>query len=69
MKINKDNLVDCIMDYEQGEMSSEDTLLFFSYLVKTGMVNQLQGSYGRTAQKLKEYEYLDKSGNILKDLE
>lgn len=46
------DLVGAIMDYEQGEMSEEDTAEFFQYLIDTGMAWQLQGSYGRTATDL-----------------
>ena len=46
------NLVDKIVDYEMGAMSSDDMIDFFQQLVDTGMAWQLQGHYGRTAAAL-----------------
>lgn len=44
--------VGAIMAYEQGELDSDATLELFQHLVDNGLVWQLQGSYGRTAQHL-----------------
>ena len=60
-------LVDKIIDYESGELSTEDTLELFAELIKTGKAWVLQGHYGRTAGGLIEAGYIDKAGNILKD--
>lgn len=60
------DIVDKIMDFEAGTMSDNDTIEFFSELIKSGMVNHLQGFYGRTAAALIQQGYLDKSGKILK---
>lgn len=49
----KDIVMD-IMAYESGEMSEQETLDFFQYLVDTKLVWQLQGHYGRTATALIE---------------
>lgn len=46
------DVVDRIMRYEAGEMSEEETIVFFQELVDSGMVNKLQGSYQRTAAAL-----------------
>ncbi len=48
----KYDLVGKMMDYEAGNMSEEDMIAFFQYLIDTGIVYQLQGSYGRMAQRL-----------------
>jgi hypothetical protein len=61
--------VDKIMAYEQGEMNEEEMLQFFAEITKSGLVWNLQGHYGRTASRLIEAGYLDREGNILKDLE
>ena len=46
------DLVDKIMEYEDGGMSKEDTIRFFQDLIDTGMAWTLQGHYGRTANAL-----------------
>ena len=49
----KDIVMD-IMAYESGEMSEQEMLDFFQYLVDTDLAWQLQGHYGRTATALIE---------------
>lgn len=41
-----------IIAYENGELSEEETILLFQSLISTGLVWQLQGSYGRQAIEL-----------------
>jgi len=44
-----------IMDFESGALESEEELIAgFQGLIDSGMVWQLQGSYGRTAMQLIE---------------
>ena len=62
------NLVDKIIDYEGGDLTDKGTLDLFGYLVKTGKVWSLQGCYGRTATALIEDGWLDKQGNITKEI-
>ena len=38
--------------YENGDMDEYEVIDFFQRLVDTGMINHLQGHYGRTAQSL-----------------
>ena len=45
-------LIDAMMRFESGEMSNEQAVHFFQSLVDSGMINHLQGVYGRTAQAL-----------------
>ena len=59
------NLIDKIIDYECGHLGKEDTLEFFSNLIKTGMVNSLQGHYGRSAQHFIRQGYINEQGDIL----
>lgn len=64
----KTELIDYIMDYEDGTLSDKDTLKMFSEMLKTKVVGSLQGHYNRTAASLIEDGWLDKQGNILKEL-
>jgi hypothetical protein len=43
-----------IIDFEQGNLSTEGTIRLFQYLVDTGMAWTLQGFYGRTAARMIE---------------
>jgi len=62
------DLIDYIIDYESGTLSDQDTLKMFSDMIKTGKAWSLQGHYGRTASSLIEDGWLDRQGNILKEL-
>ena len=64
----KTTLVDNIIDYETGELQAENTLSLFAELVRTGQAWTLQGHYGRTASELIKGGYLDRQGNILKEV-
>ena len=57
-------LIDKIMFYENGELSPAECVYLFAELVSTGMAWQLQGSYGRIAQRLIENGILTASGDI-----
>ena len=46
--------LDFIMAYEAGELSEEESIEGFQKLIDSGLVWQLQGSYGRTAKYLIE---------------
>ena len=67
MRQTKDFL-DQIMDYESGELSDKETLEMFSVIVKDGLTYSLQGHYGRMAEALIQNGWLDKEGDILKNL-
>jgi hypothetical protein len=67
MKRTKDFL-DQMMDYEMGLLNDYDTLKMFSGLIKDNVIYSLQGHYGRTASALIEDGWLDRQGEILKDL-
>lgn len=49
------DIVSSIIRFESGEMGSEEEVIeFFQELVDSGLAWQLQGSYGRLAQRLIE---------------
>jgi hypothetical protein len=60
------DIVELIIEYELGELNTQEILDLFSELVKSGMAWTLQGHYGRAANALIERGYLSKDGTILK---
>lgn len=62
------DLVDQIMEYESGMLSDPETLEMFSEMVRSGTAWSLQGHYGRTANSLIEDGWLNRDGDILKEL-
>ena len=53
------NIIDKIIDYEQGTLSEEDTIDLFQNLVDSGDAWTLQGHYGRTARYLLDNGYIE----------
>lgn len=52
----KFDVVSAIIEYEDGTMNDIHIIAeLFQHLVDTGMINNLQGSYQRTAQLLLEH--------------
>ena len=51
--------IDKIMAFESGELDFDATVELFQELIDTGLVWQLQGSYGRMASSLIENGYCD----------
>ena len=54
-----------IIDYENGVLSETKTIELFSHLIKTGLVWNLQGFYGRAARNFIENDVLSETGEIL----
>lgn len=46
------DLLDKIMDYEEGNMDEDQIIEFFQELIDSGLAWTLQGSYGRMAKAL-----------------
>ena len=61
----KGDVLDKIMAFEQGEMSSDEVLAFFAELIKTGLAWKLQGMYGRLAKQMIDDGWISKDGEIL----
>lgn len=49
---DSNDMVSDIMAFEEGSMDEERSIALFQRLLDSGLVWQLQGSYGRTAQRL-----------------
>lgn len=56
--------IDSIIAYEQGDMTEQDMVYFFAELIKSGIVWELQGHYGRTASALIREGWIDSEGNV-----
>ena len=54
---NEMDQVDKIIAFEQGELDEDGIIELFQELIDSGLVWQLQGSYGRTATFLIENGY------------
>jgi len=59
--MTKDEMVQAIIEFEQGEMDDDNIIELFQHLVNTGMAWSLQGSYGRMARDLIEAGYVVQS--------
>lgn len=55
----RSKLLDGIIDYENGELSDEETIALFQELHDTGLAYELQGHYGRTAERMIENGYIE----------
>lgn len=56
------HILDWIIDYENGDLSEEETITFFQELVESGLAWQLQGHYGRTAAALLDVGLIEVEG-------
>ncbi len=48
------DIVDAIIDYENGEQDEEESIAMFQEAINSGLAWKLQGSYGRQAMALIE---------------
>jgi hypothetical protein len=58
------DMVDAIIRYETGNLPTEETVQMFAYLIKTGTVWRLQGSYGRAARQMIVDGVISRDGEI-----
>ena len=58
------NIVNLIIAFESGELTTEEQIKLFARLIKSGMAWTLQGSYGRTASYLIDAGVIDRDGEI-----
>ena len=56
--------VNLLIKFEQGDTTNVETLELFSELVKSGVINVLQGSYHRQAVMLTSIGFLEPDGEI-----
>jgi hypothetical protein len=59
----KDIAIDLI-SYELGELDDGEVLELFATLIKSGMAWTLQGTYGRTADRLIEAGLISRTGDV-----
>jgi hypothetical protein len=67
MRQTKD-FIDQMMEFESGMLNDTEIIELFSDMIKADAVWSLQGHYGRAANAFIEGGWLDKEGNILKNL-
>lgn len=53
-----------IIQYEQGELDSEEIVNLFAELIKSGLAWSLQGHYGRTAMHYISIGVISREGKI-----
>lgn len=63
--VNLNDVVSKIIAYEGGEMDQDETVQFFSEIIKAGLLFTLQGHYARMASQLVRAGLIDPLGNIL----
>jgi hypothetical protein len=57
------NWFSAVMEYENGQLSENETIELFQYLVDTGLAWQLQGAYGRAAMSMIEAGLVESNFN------
>ena len=65
MKVNSSNYVTYITKYESDDLSDEDIIHLFSYLLSSRLILHLHYNYERTADSLIANGYLSEEGEIL----
>jgi hypothetical protein len=60
------DLINKIIEYENGDMKDSDVIDFFAELIKDGKAWSLQGCYGRMAKRLIKDKFISEKGKVLK---
>jgi hypothetical protein len=63
-KIDETNYLDYLIQWETEGLDDIDTVLFFQYLIDTGLAWSLQGTYGRAARSLIEQGYCFRADDL-----
>ena len=50
--MDKEKRVELMMQFEDGTINDDDLILLFTDLIDSGMIDNLQGAYGRAAEVL-----------------
>jgi hypothetical protein len=58
--VDATNVVTYMMQYEMGDLSPDNIIKLFQYLLDSGMAWTLQGAYGRMTKMLLDSGYLIK---------
>ena len=61
-----EEITSLIVQYENGDMGTDEMVDFFATLVKSGYIMHLQGSYQRTVADLIDPAFIHTKGNVLK---
>lgn len=62
------NIAIDLISYEIGELDDSETLDMFATLIKSGMAWTLQGTYGRTAERLIEAGLITPEGDVVPEV-
>lgn len=54
------------IDYEQGELSKEDIITLFAYLIKSGLAWTLQGHYGIASRFFIDAGIISEEGDVIR---
>ena len=63
------DFINDVIKYEEGNMTNEEIISFFQYLVDSGIAWTLQGHYGRMAMHLIEEELITAPKGIFSIIE
>ena len=67
--IDGHDLVDDVIRYEDGSMDETEAVAFYGRLIRSGLIEHLQGHYQRGAEALIKIGYLTPEGEVLVEVE